>query len=179
METLKSKEEKRRLLDFAYRALSSLFDSGALEIPECDTECGAFVTLRKKGALRGCIGYMVAIAPLYKMIASLVRDAAFNDYRFPPLRKEEVKDISIEISLLSPMRRIESLDEFSLGRDGLLMSLNGRRAVFLPSVASETGWDERTFLEELSMKAGLERNAYKNPGAAFDIFQAEVISDEM
>ena len=59
------------------------------------------------------------------------------------------------------------------------MSLNGRRAVFLPSVATETGWDERTFLEELSMKAGLERNAYKNPGAAFEIFQAEVISDEM
>ena len=92
---------------------------------------------------------------------------------------QEVKDISIEISLLSPMRRIESLDEFTLGRDGLLMSLNGRRAVFLPSVATETGWDERTFLEELSMKAGLERNAYKNPGVSFEIFQAEVISDDM
>lgn len=174
-----SENEKKGLLDFAYKVLESLFSGERVDIPDSDIFRGAFVTLRKRGALRGCIGYMEGICQIYEMIALLVRDAAFNDYRFPPLVHDEVGDIRIELSLLTPMREIESLDDFTLGEDGLLLSLNGRRAVFLPEVAKETGWDRRTFLEELSKKAGLDKNAYLNPDARFKIFQAEVISDDL
>ena len=173
------KEEKKMLLDFAYEVLNGLFSSEKVEIPESELKLGAFVTLKKKGALRGCIGYMEGICPLYEMIAILVRDAAFNDYRFPPLKKSELSDISMEISILTPMKEIKSLDEFTLGKDGLLMMLHGRRAVFLPTVAVETGWDEKTFLEQLSIKAGLDGNAYLDPDAKFKTFRSEVVADDM
>ena len=87
-----------------------------------------------------------------------------------------LNDISIEISLLTPMRKIKSLDEFTLGKDGLMMNVRGWRAVFLPSVAEETGWDEKTFFEQLSLKAGLGKDAYLDEDASFEIFQAEVIA---
>ena len=174
-----NESEKKELLDFAYDVLKGLFTGKRVDIPTCNESFGAFVTLRKKGSLRGCIGYMEPVAPLYQMIALLVKDAAFNDFRFPPLDESEVNDVSIEISLLTPLKRIGSLDDFILGRDGLIMSLNGRKAVFLPEVAIETGWDKKTFLEQLSLKAGLQSSAYLDPGAEFRIFQAEVIRDDL
>ncbi len=171
-----NKAEKKRILDFAYNVLHSLFNDEKIDVPESDLRMGVFVTLRKKGSLRGCIGYMQGICPLYEMLSLLVRDAATCDYRFPPVEESELKDISIEISLLTPMRKIKSLDEFTLGKDGLMMNVRGWRAVFLPSVAEETGWDEKTFFEQLSLKAGLGKDAYLDEDASFEIFQAEVIA---
>ncbi len=168
-------EEKKEILGFAYECLFSLFTYEKVDMKECDAMCGAFVTLRKNGELRGCIGYIYPVAPLYEMVRMLVRDAAFNDCRFKPLRKDELSSISLEISLLTPMKDIKSLDEFRLGTDGLMMSLRGRRALFLPDVADETGWDEVTFFEQLCLKAGLAKDAYKDKEASFMTFQSEVI----
>ena len=139
---------------------------------------GAFVTLRKHGALRGCIGFLEPIADLEKEIAELAREAAFSDPRFPPLSLPELPECTIEISLLTKPERIGSLDEFRLHRDGIILSLHGRRAVFLPQVADETGWTEEEMLSALSEKAGLPMTAWKSDEAVFHTFQAEVFSED-
>lgn len=138
---------------------------------------GSFVTLRKGGALRGCIGYMSAVDELYPQTYRLAREAAFQDWRFEPVRKEELGSILIEVSVLSPMREIAGLDDFCLGRDGILMSLGTRRAVFLPEVAKETGWSKSELLSALSRKAGLPADAYKSPDCSFMTFTSEVFNE--
>ena len=105
-----NESEKKELLDFAYDVLKGLFTGKRVDIPTCNESFGAFVTLRKKGSLRGCIGYMEPVAPLYRMISLLVKDAAFNDFRFPPLDESEVNDVSIEISLLLMKFSVTRLD---------------------------------------------------------------------
>lgn len=169
--------DRSLLLKTARKSLETYFSGEEYVIPSTQIRRGAFVTLRKHGTLRGCIGYMTGIEPLYKEVFILARDAAFNDFRFPPLERAELEELTIEVSVLTEPEKIETLDEFVLSRDGIIFSQNGRRAVFLPQVADETGWDKNTLLSELSLKAGLGRNSWKSPDAVFMTFQAEV-SDE-
>lgn len=166
-------KERKRLLDIARSAISGNIPP----LEEREESYGAFVTIRKNGELRGCIGYLAPVMGIEQQIAHLAREAAFSDPRFPPMENGEIQECSIEISLLTAPKKIETFDEFVLGRDGIIMTLFSHRAVYLPQVANETGWNKEELLSSLSMKAGLMQNAWKNENAEFEIFQAEVFSD--
>jgi len=140
---------------------------------------GCFVTLRtKQGQLRGCIGTIIAREPLVQAVAALAREAAFSDPRFKPLTAAQWPTIVVEISVLTEPVEIDAYQQIRVGFDGVLLTLHARRAVFLPQVASEQGWSLEEMLTHLSMKAGLAPDAYKDPRCRFEVFQAEVFSDE-
>ncbi len=161
------------LLALARKSIESYFDGTELLLPDTDLWRGAFVTLRKNGDLRGCIGYLEPVAPLYRQIFMLARDAAFNDIRFNPLTKDELTSCKIEISILTPPVFILSLEDFILSKHGIVMEKGGRRAIFLPQVAEETGWSKSELLSALSRKAGLFSDAWKAPDASFKVFEVE------
>ena len=175
-------EEREVLLETARRSIETAFD-GKYWLPS-DTqltqtlkaECGAFVTLHLHGRLRGCIGNIVGVRPLYKTVAEMARAAAFEDDRFRPLTREELEQVHIEISVLSPLRQISSPDEIVLGRDGVLMVKDGRSGTFLPQVADETGWTREEFLGHCARdKAGIGWNGWKD--ADLYVYQAEVFDE--
>jgi hypothetical protein len=135
---------------------------------------GAFVTLKRKGELRGCIGYTQAVKPLSRTIMEMAQAAAFQDPRFPPLTKKELSDLEIEISVLTPFRLISDIREIQVGRHGLFMEKGGYSGLLLPQVASEYHWDRQTFLEHTGLKAGLPRDAWKDPKTKIYVFSAEI-----
>ena len=139
---------------------------------------GAFVTLNDKvtGALRGCIGEIMPMRPLVDAVAQRAVDAALNDPRFPRVTERELASLRVEVSALTPPRKVDSWRDIVLGRDGMTLEKNGAFAVFLPQVAPEQGWDLPTTLSYLSMKAGLSQNAWRD-GADFEVFQAEVFHE--
>jgi len=139
---------------------------------------GAFVTLKKHGELRGCIGYMVAETPVYKTIQDMAVSAAAKDPRFPPVRASELADLSIEISLLSPLELVTDTNRIVVGRHGLLIRRGWYQGVFLPQVAPEQGWNLAEFLENLCYKAGLPADAWRDPEAELFWFTAEVFGEE-
>ena len=147
--------------------------------PALQTPGAAFVTLKNRGELRGCIGSMVAVAPLYECIienaCNACRDPRFVDN---PVTEKEVPALSIEISVLSPMRRLDDLTKIQVGRDGLLMGLGNRRGVFLPQVPVEQGWNREQYLSNLCHKAGLPESALKDPQTEFYRFSAQVFGEE-
>jgi AmmeMemoRadiSam system protein B/AmmeMemoRadiSam system protein A len=136
----------------------------------------AFVTLKKGGQLRGCIGDIFPSQPLYKSIFTNALNAAFGDRRFRPLQEDEFDDITIEISALTRPKSVSSSDKIRIGIDGVVLNKAGRSAVFLPQVAPEQGWDLNKTLTELSMKAGLAPDDWKQ-GASFLVFQADVFGE--
>lgn len=138
---------------------------------------GLFVTLHRHGDLRGCIGTLAATGDLTRVVSEFALRAAFEDPRFPPLEERELSECEIEISVLTAPRLIESPDEIEIGRDGLILELEGRRGLLLPQVATEWGFDRERFLAELSRKAGLPPAAWRRPGARVWVFQAEVFSE--
>ncbi|HPR65053.1 MAG TPA: AmmeMemoRadiSam system protein B [Thermoanaerobaculia bacterium] len=137
---------------------------------------GAFVTLNKDGNLRGCIGYIEGIKPLYQAVVDNAISASSRDYRFHPVKADELKDISVEVSVLSPLKPVDSWSEIKLGTHGVILQKGGRRAVFLPQVATETGWSLEEFLSHLAQKAGLPGDAWRE-GAEFEVFTAEVFHE--
>ncbi|MFH2113515.1 MAG: AmmeMemoRadiSam system protein A, partial [Spirochaetota bacterium] len=141
-----------------------------------DERRGAFVTVHKKGRLRGCIGRMVADTPLEKAVRDMAMAAAFEDPRFPPLGKSEVESIDLEISVLSPMEPCRP-EEIVPGVHGAYLSKGYRSGVFLPQVATEQGWDRDTFLEHLCYKAGLPSGAYLDQDAKLMRFTAVVFGE--
>ncbi|MFA5811035.1 MAG: AmmeMemoRadiSam system protein A [bacterium] len=140
--------------------------------------CGAFVTLHKHGELRGCIGNMVGQGPLVETIQEMAIAAATEDPRFHRVRPDEMKDIDIEISVLSPLRRIKDVNEIEVGTHGILMRRGLYQGVLLPQVATEWGWDRETFLTHTCLKAGLPTEAWKNPETVIEIFSAEVFGEK-
>ena len=144
---------------------------------------GLFVTLKKREgensyALRGCIGNLFGLSAVVESVASLAREAAFHDPRFSAVRLDELPDIVIEISVLSTPERIPSYEDIRLGIDGVILSKGYNRAVFLPQVAPEQGWNTTEMLEHLCMKAGLSPSAWNDPACELEVFQAEVFSEE-
>ena len=139
---------------------------------------GAFVTLndRATGALRGCIGEIMPMRPLVEAVAARAVDAAIGDPRFSPVTERELGGIRVEVSALTPPRRVASWRDIVLGRDGMTLEKDGCFAVFLPQVAPEQGWDLPTTLSYLSQKAGLSSDAWRE-GATFETFQAEVFHE--
>jgi len=139
---------------------------------------GVFVTLTEEGELRGCIGYIRGYEPLTNSIKKMAKEAAFHDYRFGPLRKEEFDRIKIEISILSPMEKINSIDEIVIGRDGLMITRQNYSGLLLPQVPIEYNWDLKTYLEHLCLKAGLPTDAYKLPGTIIYRFSAYIFGED-
>jgi hypothetical protein len=139
---------------------------------------GAFVTIKKHGQLRGCIGYIEAIKPLYTTVTEMAKAAAFDDPRFPPLRKQEMKDLTIEVSVLTPLREIQDTTNITVGRHGIYIVKGFHAGLLLPQVAIEHNWDRITFLEETCRKAGLPVSAWKDKGTKIYVFSAEIITEE-
>jgi hypothetical protein len=135
---------------------------------------GAFVSLHKGGRLRGCIGQIVPAKPLHRTIADMAAAAAFDDPRFDPLALKEMKDLELEISVLTPMERLKNPDEIEIGKHGLYIKKGFYSGLLLPQVAVEYGWDRNTFLEETCRKAGLSRGAWKEKGTEIYIFSADI-----
>ncbi|MEW6413196.1 MAG: AmmeMemoRadiSam system protein B [Candidatus Zixiibacteriota bacterium] len=138
----------------------------------------AFVTLNKSGRLRGCIGYTMAFKPLWETVSECAVKAAVEDPRFPPVIAGELPELHIEISVLTPLERVKSLDEIKVGRDGLMISLGMQRGLLLPQVATDYGWTETEFLQQTCRKAGLPLDAYKSPNATIERFQAVIFEEE-
>jgi len=137
---------------------------------------GGFVTLHKHGQLRGCIGEIAPERELYRVVHDQALNAAFRDPRFPPLQADELDEVDIEISVLTPPQPVASWQEIEVGRHGVILQKSGRSAVFLPQVAPEQGWDRETMLTHLSMKAGLPPDAWRE-GARFEVFEAIVFGE--
>jgi AmmeMemoRadiSam system protein A len=138
---------------------------------------GAFVSLHRRGQLRGCIGYIEPIKPLLETVKEMAPAAAFQDPRFRPLQADEMADLEIEISVLTPMRLIKNTDEIEVGKDGLFIVKGPNRGLLLPQVATEYHWDRQTFLEHTCNKAGLPPDAWKDPNTQIFTFRAEIFAD--
>ena len=138
---------------------------------------GVFVTLHRRGRLRGCIGYLEAVKPLVQAVQEMALAAAFQDPRFQPLRPEELAEIDLEISVLSPMRRIDTIEEIQVGAHGLYVERGVCRGLLLPQVATECGWDRTTFLQQTCGKACLPANAWQDPATRIFVFTAEILKE--
>jgi AmmeMemoRadiSam system protein A len=140
---------------------------------------GAFVTLHKDGRLRGCIGRFQPNIPLCLTVAQMAQAAAFSDSRFPPLSSEELEEIEVEISVLSPLKEVSSIDEIQLGKHGIWITRGDRSGCFLPQVATETGWSKQEFLEHCCQdKAFLPKDAYLDENTHIYIFTAQVFHED-
>ncbi len=135
---------------------------------------GAFVSLHRQGRLRGCIGTIQPSRPLYQVVEEMAAAAAFDDTRFSPLSAGELKDLDLEISVLTPLQRVEEVDEIEVGKHGLYIKKGFHAGLLLPQVATEYGWDRVTFLEETCRKAGLPKHAWKEKGTEIYIFSADI-----
>jgi AmmeMemoRadiSam system protein A len=173
-----SEEDKEQLKEIAKKAIESVLFGQNLEAlnlgEKLKEKGGAFVTIKKKGDLRGCIGYIRAVLPIHQTVKEAAVQAAFHDPRFGPLNKNEWKDIEIEISVLTPMKKIEDVQEIEVGQHGLYIEKGHESGLLLPQVATEYDWDRMTFLEQTCYKAGLPRDAWKRAGVNIYIFSADV-----
>jgi uncharacterized protein len=138
---------------------------------------GAFVSLHIRGELRGCIGIFEGRGPLYQTISEMAISAGWQDPRFPGLDKNEVPDLEIEISVLSPLRPGRA-EEVEVGKHGIYIKRGFNRGVLLPQVATEYCWDRETFLCQTCLKAGLPAKSWKEPGTAIELFSAEVFNEK-
>jgi AmmeMemoRadiSam system protein A len=173
-------EQRRQLLLFARQIIAAaVCQAPAPQVPASlatVTGCGAFVSLHLQGRLRGCIGMVESNLPLPETIARCARAAALEDQRFQPLRAEELPKVSLEISLLSPLETIAP-DQVIPGVHGLLIRRGYFSGLLLPQVAAKYKWPRERFLEETCVKAGLPRQAWRQPDATILGFTAEVFSE--
>jgi AmmeMemoRadiSam system protein A len=174
--------ERLLLLDLARRAVLARAEGRPGPEPPRSPRLlerqGAFVTLRVRGDLRGCIGIVEPIRPLAETVAHCASAAAAEDPRFPPLGAEEAREVVIEITALAPPVPVGSLGQIEIGRHGLVASRGSRRGVLLPQVAVEQEWDVPIFVAETLRKAGLPPDALERGGATLEAFEAEVFSEE-
>ncbi len=172
-------EERTLLLKLAHESIASAIERRQLPwippSPHLEELRGVFTTLYRGGELRGCVGYALPIVPLYRAVAETAQAAAFNDTRFSPLTREELPQLEISLSILSPLEAIRP-EDIEVGRHGLLVSMGGRRGLLLPQVPVEHDWDQITFLEQTCHKAGLPADAWRT-GATIQAFVAEVFGD--
>ena len=174
-----SLDERTILLRLAHDSILSALERREIPLgPPTDHLAqprGAFTTLYLRGELRGCVGYVLPISPVYRAVADTARAAAFEDTRFKPVTLPEARDLEIELSILSPPQPIAA-DAIEIGRHGLLITMAGHRGLLLPQVPTERNWDRATFLEQTCRKAGLPADAWQK-GATIEAFTAEVFGD--
>lgn len=175
-----SDSEKRLLLTVARDAIAGRLSGRESPLPEgtprLQATGSAFVSLHLDHELRGCIGDLQFARPLLQSVHDNALSAAFRDPRFPELTMAELAAVEIEISCLSPPREVTSADAIEIGRHGVILEKSGRRAVFLPQVAPDYGWDVPTTLNQLCRKAGLANDAWRT-GATLEVFEAIVFSE--
>ena len=174
--------DKKELLHIARESLSYYLEHGKMKEFSVQSETlkekmGAFVTLKNKGDLRGCIGYIVGVKPLYETIAEMAVNAGTRDTRFSPVSANELKEIKFEISALTPFKKIDSVDEIEVGKHGLYIKKGFYSGLLLPQVATEYGWKRDEFLEYVCFKAGLPKDAWTKNAEIF-IFSAQVFGEE-
>ena len=139
---------------------------------------GAFVTLKRGGALRGCIGHVVGHEPLWRSVRDNAVAAALHDPRFPPVSAGELPELELEISALTPLEIVDDPDSIVVGRDGLMVERGPFRGLLLPQVPVEWGWDRETFLDQTCRKAGLEPGCWRDPATRLYRFRAEVFGED-
>ncbi len=175
-----SQDERTILLRLAHDAILSALERREIPLdPPTDHFAqprGAFSSLYLRGELRGCVGYVLAVSPVYRAVADTARAAAFEDTRFHPVTLPEARDLEIELSILSAPQPIAA-ETIEIGRHGLLITKAGRRGLLLPQVPTERNWDRKTFLEQTCRKAGLPVDAWQN-GATIEAFTAEIFRDK-
>lgn len=172
-------QEKSLLRQIARQSVDAHLAGRPVTLPEklsarLKTPRGAFVTLRKHGALRGCIGHVIGHYPLAETVAKMAVAAATRDPRFPGVRPDELPAITYEISVMSPLQPVSDIADIRVGTHGLYLQQGRRAGLLLPQVAVEYGWDRRTFLEQCCRKANLPKAAWKDPATRIFIFSAEV-----
>lgn len=176
-------EHKKTLIKIARESITNKVHFGT--VPEyrindsvLNTRCGAFVTLHIDGNLRGCIGNITAETPLWETIRNMAIESAMRDPRFPSVTLNELGDIDIEISVLSPLKRIKNLDEIEVGKHGLFIKKGFYQGLLLPQVATDYKWNKIQFLEQTCYKAGLGRDCYKQATTEIFIFSAIVFGEK-
>ena len=177
-----SEKEQKILLQIARRTLEgqavgngvSRMDVVAERLME---KRGVFVTLQKKGMLRGCIGYTKAVQPLAMAVSEMTIAASTHDPRFPAVDSAELKDIRIEISVLSSMKRVRDPAEIKVGQHGLYIAKGDNAGLLLPQVATSYGWSREEFLNQACLKAGLSPGAWKDKDTQTYLFAAQIFAE--
>ncbi len=177
-----TESDQEELLEFARKTLEAHLDGSQLptfktENPNLLRRSGVFVTVEQDGELRGCIGHVRADLPLYQAVQDMSISAATLDPRFPPLTKEELSTIEIEISVLSPLQRVTDNNQIEVGIHGLILYHSDGQGLLLPQVAIEQGWDRESLLENLCLKAGLPENCWRENPSIYS-FTAIVFAEE-
>jgi hypothetical protein len=173
-----TKKERKELLGLARKTIRTYVTTGKapevdIKNPKFKSDGAVFVTITEKGALRGCIGNIQPVMPLYQSVIKNAVAACSADPRFPRMTKDELKDMEVEISVLSPLKPLKDVRDIQVGKHGLVIRKDGRSGIFLPQVATEFGWNRETFLEKLCTKAGLPEGSWKD--ADLYTFTAEII----
>lgn len=180
-----SNDERRTLLRIARAAIGAVlrresYASDAEPLtPALLEPAGAFVTLHEGGALRGCIGSILPVAPLHRAVAESAVNAAFHDPRFPPLEVHELAHVELEISVMGPLLTVSDPSEIEIGRDGLIVRQGLNAGLLLPQVATDQRWDREQFLDGTCWKAGLPAGCWKQAGVQIQRFSAEVFSEAL
>ncbi len=181
-----NEREQKNLLTISRKVLDEVINTRQYPVispqhydftPRLMADRGVFVTLKKHEELRGCIGSIIGRGPLFLSTIRNTVNSAVRDYRFPPVSKEELSSIDIEISVLTPPEQISGARDFIVGKHGIILKKDGKQAVFLPQVATEQGWNREKTLTQLALKAGLPDNAWKE-GARFYVFEAQVFGEK-
>ncbi len=145
--------------------------------PELRVRAGAFVSLHRGEELRGCVGLITPDRELYRVVQHCAVSAASEDMRFTPVTPDELDQLKIEISVLTPLHRAREVEEIQPGKHGIFITRGPNRGLLLPQVATEYGWDRETFLAQTCRKAGLPESAWKDPLTTISIFEAQVFSE--
>ncbi|MGB4598448.1 MAG: AmmeMemoRadiSam system protein A [Trichlorobacter sp.] len=175
-------KEKAELLELARGTIIATVKGQPLPVPAkpakgMESLSGCFVTIKQQGQLRGCIGSFVSSRPLWQTVQEMAVSAATRDPRFYPMKPSDLADFSLEISVLSPLHRVQSVEEIKVGTHGIYLIKGHAHGVLLPQVATEYGWDRETFLRHTSLKAGLPENAWQKECEIY-LFSAEVFGEE-
>lgn len=183
MAPMLSTEQRQTLLKLARGTIAQYLKDGTRPaLPPAEgvlaEVCGAFVTLHKRGRLRGCIGNLIGQGPLIETIQEMAIAAATQDPRFSRVRPEELAEIDLEISVLSPLKQVKDVSEIQVGTHGILMRRGMSQGVLLPQVATEWKWDREEFLANTCEKAGLPPDAWQDPRTVIEIFSAEVFGEK-
>lgn len=176
--------QRKTLLKIARESIAAVLTGHRVDLKAGDYDetlrrpAGAFVTLKTaEGDLRGCIGSIRAVEPMFQAVSSSAISAALRDPRFAPVRPSELPDLSLEISVMGPIEPVTNVADIEPGRDGLIVSRGGYAGLLLPQVASEYGWGREEFLDHTCVKAGLPPDAWRSPGTRIERFSAEVFGE--
>ncbi len=181
-ESMFTSEQQKALLNIAKETIRALSQNQNMPVfnvkdEKLNQSMGAFVTLTIDGELCGCIGSIEGRGPLWKTIEEMAVSAAFHDPRFPAVSAQQLEKLRIEISVLSPLEKIDDIDEIRVGEHGLYIKSSYSSGLLLPQVASERNWDRLTFLQHTCMKAGLPVDAWQNDETDIFVFFADIFSE--